>query len=64
MMRNNSLPIHTKSGNICHQNFNANENFFNFILAEQGDIWHLSLKELPKTTASRNIGKISYRHFL
>ena len=34
-MTNNSLSIHIESGNTFYQNFNTNENFYNFLLAQQ-----------------------------
>ena len=36
-MKNNSLSIHIESGDIFHQNFNTDENFYNFILVQQDD---------------------------
>ena len=36
-MTNNSLSIHIESGDIFYQNFNANENFYNFLPAQQDD---------------------------
>ena len=35
LMTNNRLYIHAESGNIFYQNFNTNENFYIFILAQQ-----------------------------
>ena len=35
LMTNNSLSIHIESGDIFFQNFNTNENFYNFLLAQQ-----------------------------
>ena len=35
LMKNNSLSIHIESGDIFHQNFNTDENFYNFILVQQ-----------------------------
>ena len=32
MMANNSWSIHIESGNISYGNFNANKNFYNFLL--------------------------------
>ena len=37
IMTNNSLSIHIESGNIFYQNFNTNENFYNFRLAQQDE---------------------------
>ena len=33
----NSLSIHIESGNIFYQNFNTNENFHSFLLAQQDE---------------------------
>ena len=37
LMTNNSLSIYIESGDIFYQNFNTNENFYNFLLAQQDD---------------------------
>ena len=37
IMTNNSLFIHIESRNIFYQNFNTNENFYNFLLAQQDE---------------------------
>ena len=37
-MTNNSLSIHIESGNIFYQNFNINENFYSFLLAQQHEV--------------------------
>ena len=37
IMTNNSLSIHIESGNIFYQNFNTNENFYGFLLAQQDE---------------------------
>ena len=34
LMTNNSLSIYIESGDIFYQNFNTNENFYNFLLAQ------------------------------
>ena len=36
-MANNSLSIHIETGNIFYQNFNTNENFCSFLLAQQDE---------------------------
>ena len=36
-MTNNNLSIHVESGNIFYQNFNTNENFYSFLMAQQGE---------------------------
>ena len=36
-MTNNSLSIHIESGNIFYRDFNTNENFYSFLLAQQDD---------------------------
>ena len=33
-MNNNSLSIHIESGNILHENFNTNGNFYSSLLAQ------------------------------
>ena len=38
VMTNNSMSIHIKSGNIFYQNFNTNDNFYNFHLAQQDEM--------------------------
>ena len=37
VMNNNSLFIHIKSGDIFYQNFNTEENFYNFLIAQQNE---------------------------
>ena len=37
VMINNDLSIHVESGNIFYQNFNTNENFYSFLMAQQGE---------------------------
>ena len=37
IMTNNNLSIHVKSGNIFYQNFNTNENFYHFLIAQQDE---------------------------
>ena len=36
-MTNNSLSIHIESGNIFYHNFNTNEHFYGFLLAQQDE---------------------------
>ena len=36
-MTSNSLFIHIESGAIFYENYNTNENFYNFLLAQQED---------------------------
>ena len=36
-MTNNNLSIHIEFENIFHQNFNTNENFYSFLLAQQDE---------------------------
>ena len=36
-MTNNSFSIHSESGDIFYQTFNTNENFYNFLIAQQND---------------------------
>ena len=43
----NSLSIYIESGNIFYDNFNTNKNFFNFLLAQQGE----TKKIIDKTTS-------------
>ena len=50
IMTNISLSIHIESGDIFYQNFNTNENFYSFLLAQQD----LSKRVIPKM--------ISYHH--
>ena len=45
-MTNNSLSIHIESGNILYQNFNTNENFYNFLLAQQDETKAIVLKRI------------------
>ena len=49
-MTNNSLSIHIKSGDIIYKNFNTNEKFYNFLMAQQND----QTANVPK--------RISYHH--
>lgn len=37
IVTNNSLSIHVESGNTFYQNFNTNENFYSFLLAQQDE---------------------------
>ena len=37
LMMNNSFSIHIESGDIFYQNFDTNENFYNFFIAQQND---------------------------
>ena len=46
-MTNNNLSIHIESGNIFPQNFNTNENFYSFLLAQQDE----TKKIIPKRIA-------------
>ena len=46
LMKNNSLSIHIESGDIFHQNFNTDGNFYNFILVQQDDQTALVLKRI------------------
>ena len=50
IMTNNSLSVHIESGNIFYQNFNTNENFYSFLLAQQDE----TKKIIPK--------RIAYHH--
>ena len=44
IMTNNSLSIHIESGDIFYDNFNTNENFYGFVLAQQDE----SKQVMPK----------------
>ena len=46
IMTNNSLSIHIESGNIFYQNFNTNENFYNFLLAQQDETKRIISKRI------------------
>ena len=57
IMTNNSLSIHIESGNIFYQNFNTNENFYGFLLAQQDEpkaiipkriVYHFSFEKYIK----------------
>ena len=37
IMADNNLSIHIESGNLFFQNFNTNENFYSFLLAQQDE---------------------------
>ena len=37
VMTNNNFSIHVESGNIFYQNFNTNENFYSFLIAQQDE---------------------------
>ena len=37
ILMNNSLSIHVERGNIFYDNFSTNENFYNFLLAQQDE---------------------------
>ena len=47
IMTNSSRSIHIETGNIFYQNFNANENFYSFLLAQQDETKQI----IPKKTA-------------
>ena len=47
IMTSNSLSIHIESGNIFYQNFNTNENFYSFLLAQQDE----TIEIIPKRIA-------------
>ena len=65
IMTNNSLLIHIENGNIFYQNFNTNENFYSFLLAQQDEtkaiipkrfVYHHSFEEyINKFLPSFNI---------
>ena len=38
LMTNNSLSIHIKTGGIFYNDFNTKEIFYNFLLAQQGEL--------------------------
>ena len=46
IMTNNSLSIHIESGNIFSQNFNTNEDFYNFLLAQREEIKRIIPKRI------------------
>ena len=37
VMTNNNFSIHVESGNMFYQNFNTNENFYSFLIAQQDE---------------------------
>ena len=37
VMANNNLSVNVESGNIFHQNYNTNENFYSFFIAQQDE---------------------------
>ena len=37
IMTNNNLSIHVESGNIFYHNFNTNENFYSFLIAQKDE---------------------------
>ena len=57
---NNSLFIHIESGNVFYQNFNTNENFYNFLLAQQDETKAI----LPKRISYQNSFERYTEHFL
>ena len=46
IMTNNSLSIHIESGDIFYDNFNTNENFYGFVLAQQDESKQVMLKRI------------------
>ena len=60
IMTNNSLSIHIESGNIFYQNFNTNENFYNFLPAQQDEMKVI----LPKRISYHNSFKRYSQNFL
>ena len=59
-MANNSLSIHVESGDIFYQNFKTNENFYNFLLAQQDD----QTVAVPKQISYSNIFEKYTQSFL
>ena len=47
LMTNNNLSIRIESGNISYQNFNTNEIFYSFLLAQQDDAKATVPKRIP-----------------
>ena len=45
-MTNNSLSTHIESGDIFYDNFNTHENFYSFLLAQQGESKQVIHKEI------------------
>ena len=60
IMTNNSLSIHIESGNIFYQNFNTNENFYNFLLAQQDETKAI----VPKKISYHNSLEIYSQNFI
>ena len=60
IMTNNSLSIHIESGNIFYQNFNTNENFYNFLLAQQDETKAIA----PKRISYHNSFERYFQNFL
>ena len=61
IMTNNSLSIHIESGNIFSQNFNTNEDFYNFVLAQRDEIKRI----IPKRIVyHHSFGKYKKKNYL
>ena len=60
IMTNNSLSIHIESGNVFYQNFNTNENFYSFLLAQQDETKAI----IPKRIAYRYSFKKYIKNYL
>ena len=59
-MKNNSLSIHVESVNTFYQNFNKNESFCSFFLAQQDETKSIVQKESLTGTALKNMFKVIY----
>ena len=46
-MTNNSLSIHIEGGDIFYDNFDTNENFYSFLLAQKDESKQFRPKRLP-----------------
>ena len=55
VMANINLSIHVESGSIFYQNFNTNENFYSFFIAQQDETKAIIPNVSPTTTAMQNI---------
>ena len=60
IMKNNSLSIHVESVNTFYQNFNKNESFCSFFLAQQDETKSIVQKESLTGTALKNMFKVIY----
>ena len=64
VLTNNSLSIHTETGDIFCNDFNTEENFYSFLLVQQGELKQLIQNESLIIIALKNAHVPTSHHFL